>query len=366
MPYARARTLIGLIALLILALFCLSVTLPVVSTALTQISPQPAVALALLLGGWLLISLPLDWVGGYWLPARYARSQASAGQWMLNWAKASLTQTSFFYLNLLALSAMTNWLGFVGAIGWMCLSMVILLGFQFYLHVGITWAAHRLENDQGRLLFVVDHADRSFTGGIFGLPGKESIVYPRYWRDRFRAPVNRMLINRRHGAINTGAHGRGVMLAFGWNLLLFAGAMLLSRALPNTVVGLCQTIGWYSLLSLLSTIGLLPWLSRRGVYEVDRWTYFKGLDPDLLREGMAETHRLREDLDRSAFSRTFTHSVPTLAMREQHFVSQQPLRGAWQATRQAVFTSWAGGNLLCRSLPEQLGRPELWVFLPGD
>lgn len=360
MSYARARILLGLLSLSLLALACATLLWPPVYTGVATWS-RPA-TVGLLVGGWLLLTLPFDWLGGYWLPTRYARSALSLGQWLVAWGRASLTQGAFFFLNLSALSAMTDWLGWLGAMGWLFLSMLLLLGFQVYLHIGLTWTGHQVENDQGRLLFVLAHQDRGFTGGIFGLPGKESIVFPAYWRTRFRAPVHQLLINRRHGAINTGAHGRGVLLAVGWNLLLFAAALLLSGTLPATSGGLLQTVGGYSLLSLLSAVGPLPWLSRRGVYEIDRWTYYKGMDPDLLREGMAATHRLREDEAGTALTR----AVPTQAMREAQFVQQQPMRGAWQATRQALFTSWAGGNLLCRSFPVQLGRPELWVFLPGD
>jgi hypothetical protein len=358
--------MLGWLARLLIGAFCAALALTDLSPWLAALAPQPMLAALLLVGVWTLGSLPLDWLGGYWLPQRHARSQDTLLTWLGRWGRAGLTQGTFYVLNLTMLSLMSGWLGWLGALGWLLISMLLLLGFQFYLHLGLTWATHRLENDQGRLLFVVAHHDRGFTGGIYGLPGKESIVYPQYWRERLREPVNQFLINRRHGAINTGAHGRGVLLALGWNLLLFAGALVLSGSLPDSSQGLLQTVSWYSLLSLLSGIGLLPWLSRRGSYEVDRWTYQQGLDPDLLREGLAQTERLRDAPSAGPATWAIWQSVPSQAQRERRFASQQPLQGAWQATRQAIFASWAGGNLLSRSLPEQIGRPELWVFLPGD
>lgn len=366
MSYARARFMLGWLARLLGGAVSVALVLPGVSRSLATLAPQPITAAALLVGAWWLWSFPLDWLGGHWLPRQHARSHESLAAWLSRWGRAVVAQGLFYLLNLYLLSVMTGWLGWPGALGWLFVSMVLLLGFQVYLHVGLTWASHRYENHRGRLLFVMQHQDRGFTGGIFGLPGKESIVYPQYWRERLRDPVNQFLINRRHGAINTGAHGRGVLLAFGWNLLLFAAALFLSTEGPDTSTGLVQTVGWYSLLSLLSSVGLLPWLSRRGSYEIDRWTYQQGLDPDLLREGMAQTERLRE-APRSGLIRGWGGpSVPTQAQRERHFASQRPVRGAWQAYGQAIFTSWAGGNLMSRALPEQLGRPELWVFPPGD
>ena len=59
-------------------------------------------------------------------------------------------------------------------------------------------------------------------------------------------------------------------------------------------------------------------------------------------------------------------SFPTKDMRLTHLQTQKALKGAWQANRHNVYTSWAGLNLLSRAMPYHIGKPELWVFLPGD
>jgi len=39
---------------------------------------------------------------------------------------------------------------------------------------------------------------------------------------------------------------------------------------------------------------------------------------------------------------------------------------AWHAARTALYLSWAGVGLLGRAVHCNLGRPEVWVFLPSD
>ncbi len=318
-----------------------------------------------LVGMFLLFGLPVDFLAGYWLPRRFARQQQEVKEWLISWSKAATIQGIFLWLNLGMMVAMSAWLGWIGSIGWFFLSMMLLVGFQFYLHIGLTWARHEMENNQGRLLFVVEHQDRSFTGGIYGLPGKESIVYPRYWRERFPDGANRLLVARRHGAVNTGSHGRGVLLGFGSNLLCFGLALFLSPAPLHQFPGLLGVIGIFSLLAALNQL-LLAKLSRRGVFELDRWTYFKKMDPDDLRASIEWTHRLQEDQGDAKLPWESWTPTPSRKAREQMFSSQREVKGAWQAAKYASFSSWAGFNLLNRAWPDQVGRPELWVFGPVD
>jgi len=365
MTYFRARTFLGAIQTLVMMALCglLIWQLPEMSS-LGQLSSE--LLTALWVGGYLLISLPFDFMGGYLLPQRFSRKHLELTPWLVGWVKAVAVQGIFLWGNAMLLQSMTRWLGWGGALSWVAFAMVILIGFQFYLHLGMNWAGHTVENNQGRLLFLTEHQDNSFTGGIFGLPGKESIVYPADWQEKFPDKVNKLLIARRHGAVNTGTHGRGVILAFLWNIALFGLALFLTPGIPIGGTGFILTASIFTLLSSLSLIGPLPLMSRRGVHEIDRWTYFKGMDADILRESMALTHRLQEDTIDTPLPRAVWQATPTLAVRKETFGQQKGFKGAWQAMRQALFASWAGGNLLNRTLPDQIGRPELWVFHPGD
>lgn len=366
MTYLKARQRIAWIGILIWTGVCGFLLWQGYQGSQMEWEPTRLTATLVLMALMVLVSLPMDWLGGYWLVHRYSRSSIKAGEWWLGWAKAATIQSLIMGLNLLVLGAATVWLGWLGALGWLFISMMIFLGFQFYLHVAMTWQPHVMENNQGRLLFVVDTADRTFTGGIFGIPGKESIVYPKYWQERFGKSVNQLLIARRHGAVNIGSHGRGVLLAIGWNLGLFALAMFLSPELPSTGLGLISTVAIFSLLNLLTQLFPLPAISRSAVYQLDLWTYQKKMNPDDLRKSMEVTHRLREDLGEENLPLSRWAATPTRAMRDQHFSRQKPVKGAWQASRQANFTSWAGFNLLNRVWPDQLGRPDVWVFPPVD
>ena len=43
-----------------------------------------------LAGGYRLLTLPLQWLGGFWLPRRYGLLHQSLGRWLWDAAKAAL------------------------------------------------------------------------------------------------------------------------------------------------------------------------------------------------------------------------------------------------------------------------------------
>ena len=49
-----------------------------------------AVVALVLAGGYRLLSLPLAWLGGFWLPRRYGLLHQSLGRWLWDAAKAAL------------------------------------------------------------------------------------------------------------------------------------------------------------------------------------------------------------------------------------------------------------------------------------
>ncbi|GAB4411097.1 MAG: hypothetical protein OHK0039_15980 [Bacteroidia bacterium] len=368
MSYTRARFRLGLLAQFVLAGGCVVAMVGLWPTAADAQTDIPAgIVLGLFVLGYMLAALPFDWLGGYYLPQRHGRSGETAARWWLAWIRGAGLQAAYFWLAGYALLLATDWLGLPGAIGCVFVQMLLLTGFQLYVARGVAHLPMDDTADRGRFVFYLDSPDRSFTGGIYGIPGIESIVLPTYWRTRFPERVQEVFLARRHGAINAGSHGRGVLLAILWNTLLFALAAWLVPGGPATVAGLLCTSLLFSLLSLLGSVGLLPWLSRRAVFEIDRWVFYKGLDADALRASFEATHRLQEDLgDGGVPVPLALLSFPTLEMRRSQLASQRDLKGAWQVGRHARYTSWAGLNLLARTPAYLLGRPSLWVFLPGD
>ncbi|WNJ21109.1 hypothetical protein [Pontibacter sp. G13] len=368
MNYAQAKITLGAIQMgFLLTLSALFVVFDFGSQLdLWAGSLSMPVAWALLIVGFVLVSLPFDLIGGYILPHKFGRTTETLGEWVIGMLRGVGVQGFYFFIQGLILSWIGGWLGPWGAVGWVAISMILLTGLQFYiarLVYGFEW---RMESHQGRWVYFFDSQDRAFSGGVCGFPGKESIVIPEYWVQRFPAAVTKMMITRRIGAIQSGSHGRGIGVAYIVNLLAFTGAVFLSPLPLTTLGGLVATVCIFAGFSALAMVGLIPWLSRKGVFEIDRWVYYKRVDIDALRESFDLTHRLQEDMGGKSPVAAVLTSVPTQSMRQAYLQSQAPVKGAWQASRHAIFTSWAGINLLARASYLNQGRPALWVFLPGD
>ncbi|MEM6801227.1 MAG: hypothetical protein AAF696_07470 [Bacteroidota bacterium] len=320
----------------------------------------------LFLLGWFVISFPFDIVGGYMLPTRYGRSIDSFGEWLGKWIRAAGIQLIYFGLNAWALLGVAELLGIWGGIGWFAFQMILLGNLQVWVARAIAHFPDKPENDRGRLVLYLDNSDKAFTGGIGGLPGNEVLVMPKYWKDKFSEDLLKLLLSRRHGAIQSKSHGRGFLLAFLWNLILFTLAAFLGGLEASTFESLFWTICWFSLFSLLSLLGPLIFMSRKGVFEMDRWVYYKGGDADILRESFEKTYQLRDLPDAKRAMASLTQPLPDRDERLKNMQTQQEIKGAWNAAYLSVFLSWAGVNLLSRSLPVLVGRPEIWVLLPCD
>lgn len=368
MSYARSRTQVSTLNLSVLSLLMLvSLIFHGPSQLEARTSDWPvAVAILAVLGAYVLFSLPFDYLGGYVLPAKHGMTTDNGLGWLGKWARGAAVHLLLLFVSGYGMILMGQWVGSWGIIGWMAILMVLLSGFQYYLAMAVGGFRASYESDLARPVVILEHDEKAFTGGIGGLPGKESIVLPAYWRKRFSERVFNVLLARRHGAINTGSHGRGIIGAFLWNGLLFGLAVFLSHKNTGTVGGWAQTISYFSLFSLLSLWGPLPELSRRAVWELDRWIFYQGFDADALRESFALTSRLQPESPSPGSFLTRFQPLPAESVRQAQFAAQPDVKGAWHIATQVVFLSWAGSNLLARSGRSALGKPALWVFLPGD
>ncbi|MEM7658059.1 MAG: hypothetical protein AAF399_18175 [Bacteroidota bacterium] len=323
--------------------------------------------LAVILLGYSFLLLPFDWVGGHVLPNKHGRSTRSLGRWLLNWVRGMSIQTAYLWISGSLLMIVSDWLGFGGTLIWLGFSMFVLVAIRLYLAVTIAPLRLTPTSHRGRFLNVIDSPDKSFTGGLTGFPGMASLVMPQYWQERFSEGVYEVLLARRHGLLNTGHYGRGILMAVFWNVGLFALASWLAPQPLSSLSGLLQSAGFFTLFVSLGQLGFLPWLSRRAVFDMDRWLYFKKLDGDDIRAAIDKTDRLQEDLQPVLKSlHPLVSSTPGKAARLAQLQQQKTFRGAWQAAAISLYLSWAGMNLLGRSMPIQLGRTELWVYPPGD
>ncbi len=315
---------------------------------------------------WFLLSFPFDLIGGYFLPTKYGRSIESFGPWLAKWARGAGVQLLYFAFNAWALLGIADLLGLWGAVGWFALQMILLGNLQVWIARAVAHFPSKPENDRGRLVLYLDNRDKAFTGGIGGIPGNEVLVMPKYWKEKFTEKVLKLLLSRRHGAVLSKGHGRGFLFAFLWNLALFIGASYLGGLEDGTFESLFTTFVLFSLFSLLSLFGPLVWLSRKAVYEVDRWVYYKGADADVLRESFELTNHLRDLPDKKQSLGGLTQPLPGKEERLQNMQTQADLKGGWHSAYLSVFLSWAGINMFARALPVLVGRPELWVLLPCD
>lgn len=366
--YGDARRILGLIYIgcigLLLGALLVDDNLYVAMMPLDGLSDMQYTLTFLL--SWFIFSFPFDLLGGYLLPVKYGRSIANFSTWFLAWLRGAGIQFVYFALNAWALLGVSDFLGLWGAVGWMAIQMILLGSLQVWVARAIAHFPDKPENDRGRLVLYLENKDKSFTGGIGGLPGNEVLVMPSYWKEKFSEKTLKLLLSRRHGAILSKGHGRGFLFAFLWNVSIFALAAYLAELASGTFESLCFTFIYFSLFSLLSLFGPLVWLSRKAVYEIDRWVYYKGADADILRESFDLTNQLRDLPDEKRSLAGITQPLPTRVERLANMQTQADLTGGWNSAYLSVFLSWGGINLFARALPVVAGRPELWVLLPCD
>lgn len=303
--------------------------------------------LAVLIGVYALIQLPFDYLGGYWLPVGFGRRQA--GAFWPGYLRGVAVHASLILLFAFLSLQVGQRAGLGGVLVLQLLSMIALIAWQ---ETFAEWAGGLLSRSR----------DAGFTGGIAGLPGNERIVIPVAWP----AKAKEVAALRRSVAVQSGSRMRGLLVAMAWNLGGFAACAQLPGAGVASATELVRTllafIGW-SFLGLL----LLPTPSRRGVREVDREARQRGLSVADFVESARLLDRLQDDEpQRPAGIEAIFHPIPGLQNRIALFGRPDAPMGAWNAARYTLYLSWPCLGLLSRAVHCNVGRPELWVFLPVE
>ncbi len=333
MTYARARLCLGISGV------GLWVTVSALGLSMASFDWRE------LLGLYLLGQVPLDYLGGYWLPLRYGR-RTKGGFWP-SYVRGVAVQT----LLLVAFGGLIVLLGELGGRG------AVLVG-QFSLMLVMVAGQERLARGLAGEL----GGDVGYTGGIAGLPGREVIVIPVAWG----AGLQHVVYQRRRAAIETGSRTRGVWMAISWNLCGFQLASWLPGGGVAELGALVQTVLGFALWSFLGLL-LLPTVSRCGVFEVDQAAKRLGLEEAAFSESVRELDRRQDDeARRSAGVEAIFHPLPSVESRISGFGDERPAFGAWNAARYALFLAWPCLGLLSRAVHCNVGRPELWVFLPME
>ncbi len=379
MTYARARLFLGASAVGTVTVFAaLALLLDLPARLLPTVPGSLATDV-----GWLVVVVtihaavmaPFDLFGGLLLPREYGRSAEGIPRFALRWARGVVVYTVSLAMLASALMLAARWTGGVGTLVTFVVLALLMVHAQPWLaavmgfgRVGPAGAADRVADLGSRGLIVnADHVH--VTGGAYGLPGRTGWVTPRRWLDAgARIALDEQLLRRRWLS-GSGARDRGVVVALIWNglpvvlMLALDGAPL---AVADVVrLGLASTV--WSFVGLL----VLPTPSRLAVYRADLAALAAGADRIALGAGLRELERDQDDeRERSKGVETIFHPVPASAHRQAVMAGEREpgpaAVAAWHAARVALFLSWAGFGLLGRAVHCNVGRPEVWVFLPSD
>lgn len=396
MTYARARLWLGISGVgfwVILSLVMIVLAVPVrwfapVNPTGVSVGWEDWSALSQILFGYILLSAPFDFLGGYWLPRAFRRWTPSPQRFFLAWLRGVLGQAFIFLLTGTGILLAGRAFGRIGAIGSVTVLMLGLLLTQGWLArlIGGMQAAAMDMGAANRILeswglrapatTILKVTDPAFVGGFVGLPGFERLILPASWGQtdvkakRLGALLPEGLalqIARRVGVLERGSRQRGVWIGLLWNLIGFSLATFLPNAGVTSVPGLLTTACGFTLWSFLGLL-TLPSLSRPGVLEADHFAAEKGVPRALIERTIALLDQRQDDEPaRSPLVETIFHPIPSVRSRVSHLTqnSSAPV-GAWQAARVALFLSWGCWGFLSRAVHCNSGRPELWVLFPGD
>jgi hypothetical protein len=377
LTYARARLFLGTTAVgtvVVLSALALALELPARWLPTEPgVWPVDAAWIALAVALHAAVLAPFDLFAGLLVPREYGRTSEPLGRFLWRWwrgacgprrrARRRRHRAHAGRPRGRRLGAMAAFLGLSAA----------LLAWQPWVAAGV--GGLRLRRAQGPLrdlgarTLVADAHHPHFTGGAFGLPFRTAWLFPERWRRRTGA-------RRARPAGRAAARDRALGRARPWRpaggrlerVAAAAGARRLGRA------GRGRRRGAGSRWSA-------PWVVRRRPAAADAVAL--GRAPGRPRRGRGRRRPARlaaalEELDldgdgepdRPEVVEAVFHPIPALRSRRAVLaggVDPGPRVGpVWHAARVALYTSWAGMGFLGRAVHCNLGRPEVWVFLPSD
>lgn len=301
---------------------------------------------------YLLVSLPLDLLGGQLLPRMWKQAVLPPGLWLKAYLRTSILQVSLMALGCLVLSLVGERDPQSASLLFPVLAL-LLLEFQ----VSLSRAAGIPVQAEGGV-FWLEARDPRCSGGISGIPGRERLLLPAHWKQRFSSEWIAEHLERRKFLVESGARNSGLLLA-----LLFQ-ALCLSLLLPYSQGNPVVLSASFTLTSFLGLL-LLPSLSRRGVLAADAFQA-RRRGPVATSEWLTRLEALQEeDLARHPGVDLIFHPIPSLQTRLRQLSS--PCSPApWNTARYALLTSWLAGGLLSRAVHCNCGRAELWLWPPCD
>ncbi len=372
MTYARARLWLGISCvgtIVVVSVLLLLFRVPAYLLATKRASFVTDVAqLAGVLFAYAFLSGPFDFFGGCILPKEYGRSTLRFPQFLGRWLRGVLLHSTILLLISLALLNAAKVGGFPLFLGaYLTLNLVLLLLQPLLANLlgGMTYRRTDKQTGHSKVLFAAI-PNPYYTGGIAGLPGRERVIVPEWWRTAFSAEQLETILLRRTGVLRKGSRTRGLLLALLWNTFGVCLSALLSGHLA-TVAGVVTFSLWFTLWNFIGLL-LLPATSQRGVFGGDTFALRHGAKKQTLEAIIAQLDTYQDDeVSRVPGVETYFHPIPSVERRLTLLDAGGSAEiGAWHGARMAIYLSWAGGSFLSRAVHCNCGRPDVWVFLPCD
>ncbi len=313
------------------------------------------------------IHIPVDYIGGYWLPCHFSRQCLMFSFFASQYIRGLLVQAILLVASGLLLLQVGRIGGRPAVLGFLFLIMLVMIEVQDWLArflAGLRISGSESIND--RKIVMVSGMDAGFAGGLVGLPGRERHIVPSHWQQVLPRELLDLEVERRSGALKTGSRLRGLALAICFNLTGFYISSLLPSAGVTTLTELFTTALGFTCWSFLGLL-VLPTLSRRGVFELDHFAKSNGMSDTNFALIARELDQLQDDEPtRNSGIETIFHPIPNVESRIARFRDGLHSTGAWNAARYALYLSWPCLGFLNRAVHCNSGRPELWVMLPID
>lgn len=380
MSYARARLYLGISCVgmwVVLSSVALLFRLParIVSTStawsLTDVTQLLTVVLV-----YAALQGAFDLFGGFVLPKEYGRYTPRLGAFLLHWFRGAALHGVFLTLVGLALLVAARIGGGVLAL----LIFLLITGGLIATQLGLARLVGGLglqhqENTEGQgdtegsvegNVALLRAPFPHLTGGVAGLLGG-TVVVPEAWRERFDPETFALLVKRKQMLMERGSRRLGLTFAFYWNVVGFILAYIFAGGTAS-VAGLVSFALWSTLWAFVGVL-VLPSRSRRAVFQGDALAAPSGQEARLLIDALTELDRDQDDeYRRGQAVETIFHPIPAVARRIERLETRDapPRFTTWHVARTALYLSWANLSLLSRAVHCNIGRPEVWVFLPSD
>ena len=328
-------------------------------------------AMIAFVGAFVLVMLPFDLLGGFVLPNRYGRQQASFADFFGRWLITVALQSTLFVItgiSILTVGRLWGLPGVLALIGFVSLTYVTLQGRLVCLTTNGALANGsqkirpllkqlRQWRIKPQSMIVVDHTDPGFTGGVVGLHRREQIIIPLSWFEKLSPKQLAVAVARRIAAVDSQSRSIGLLLALLWVWFGFWFSTYLPGAGFTSAAELVTTCCGFTLWTFFGLL-TLPTVSRHASYSIDyqilkkRQAFRHGISAELLNETLAALDRLQDDEpERSSLVESIFHPVPSVANRRK--LTSSTRAGTWHAARMVLFLSWSCMGLLLRRSPLQ-------------